>query len=96
MPNYEGSTDEVLAAGGLPRVPSAVVTSSHPWSLLAGKDDVSTWSAWLEAQDRLAALLHARLITNTNSGHVIAIERPQVVVGAIRQVLKRARVLLRR
>ena len=90
VPNYEASTDEVLTAGRLPRVPAAVVTSSHRWSLLAGKHDASTWSAWLEAQDRLAAVLHASRITNTDSGHVIAIERPQVVVGAIREVLNRS------
>lgn len=96
VPNYETSTEEILAAGPLPRVAATVVTSSQPWSLLVGTGEVSTWPAWEEAQDRLAALVHATHITNTHSGHVIAIEQPQVVVGAIDQVLKEGRAPSRR
>jgi len=96
VPNYETSTKEVLAAGPLPRVPATVVTSSQPWSLLVGKGQVSTWPAWEAAQDRLAAQVHATHITNTHSGHVIAIERPQLVAGAIDQVLEEARAPSRR
>jgi pimeloyl-ACP methyl ester carboxylesterase len=89
-PRYQASTDEIRAAGPV-RVPAAVRTASQPWSVLAGTGLPSTWPAWQSAQDRLADLWHATHITRTRSGHVIAIERPQIVVSAIRRVLRQAR-----
>jgi hypothetical protein len=51
----------------------------------------STWPAWLDAQDRLAGDLHARHITDTDSGRGINVEQPQLVSRAIREVIDQAR-----
>jgi len=59
--------------------------------MLAGTGFESTWPAWQSAQDRLTRLLHATHITNTRSGIVIAIQRPQVVISAIRRILAKSR-----
>lgn len=87
--NYEGSVREIEAAPPAPRVPAAVLTSDHPFSFPVGGG--STWPAWLEAQDRLAADLGARHVTHTDSGHYIGGERPGLVVAAVRQVWSKAR-----
>ncbi|MFG2994129.1 hypothetical protein ACGFZK_33365 [Streptomyces sp. NPDC048257] len=68
---------------------AAVLTSDHPWDLGVGGG--STWPAWLAAQRRLAEDLHARHVADTDSGHGIAVERPQPVAQAIRDVVERAR-----
>lgn len=49
-------------------------------------------AAQREAQERLARLLpNARHITNTNSGHEIHKEQPQLVIDAIREVVEAVR-----
>jgi hypothetical protein len=49
-------------------------------------------AAQKEAQERLARLLpKARHITNTNSGHEIHKEQPQLVIDAIREVVEAVR-----
>jgi pimeloyl-ACP methyl ester carboxylesterase len=91
VPNYDASIDEIRAAPPMPHVlPAAVLTSSKPWDLQVGNSG-STWPAWLTAQDRLAGELHASHITDTNSGHGISLEQPQLVANAIRDVVDRAR-----
>ena len=45
----------------------------------------------LEAQTRLAAQLGAKLVTDTNAGHHIYVERPQLVNDAIHEVVDAAR-----
>ncbi len=47
--------------------------------------------AWLQAQDRLATEFGAKHITNTHSGHPIALEQPQLVIDAIRAVVDEVR-----
>jgi hypothetical protein len=48
-----------------------------------------TDTAQKKAQDRLAKLLpNAKHITNTNSGHEIHKEQPQLVIDAIREVVE--------
>ncbi|MFJ7592372.1 alpha/beta fold hydrolase [Streptomyces sp. NPDC097617] len=90
VPDYPAAVREIRAAPAPPDgLPAAVLTSDHPWDLAVGGG--STWPAWLAAQRRLAGDLHARHITDTDSGHGIAVEQPQRVARAIRDVVERAR-----
>lgn len=89
VPDYEPSVETVRAASPAPSVTAVVLTSDKPWDLQVGEGG-STWPAWLAAQDRLAGLLKANHITQTNSGHPIGIEQPQLVVEAIREVVDAA------
>jgi pimeloyl-ACP methyl ester carboxylesterase len=66
-----------------------VLTSDHQFDFGAGGPE--TWPAWLRAQDQLARLLGARHITDTNSGHFIQGEQPQLVIEAIREIVDAAR-----
>lgn len=49
------------------------------------------FQAHLTGQERLTHLLHARQITNTNAGHYIHTEQPQLVIDAIREVVDNVR-----
>lgn len=82
--DYESSIKEINAAAAPPEVPAVVLTSDHPFPFGAGGS--GTWPAWLAAQERLAAELGAERITDTDSGHYIAGERPGLVVSAVRRV----------
>ena len=64
-----------------------VLTSDRPFNFGAGD---GTWAAWLEAADRLAAELGAEHVTKTDSGHLIPIEQPGLVVDTVRSVLASA------
>lgn len=90
VPDYESSVQQVRNRPILQNIPTVVLTSDKPWDLQVGESG-STWSAWLEAQVRLASQLGATHISNTNSGHGIAIEQPQLVVDAIRRVVDASR-----
>jgi hypothetical protein len=87
--DYQPSLDTLRAAPPVGAIPAVVLTSDKPFDFGAGGDE--TWPAWLAAQDRLATLLNAEHITNTNSGHYIAGEQPRLVIDAIRQVVEAAR-----
>jgi pimeloyl-ACP methyl ester carboxylesterase len=82
-----GAIDAVLAAPGVPAVPTVVI--------LADKRNKGTPAALIahihEAGVLLAKHLDAKLITQTNSGHHLQNERPQLVVSAIRHVVDAAR-----
>src|SRR6266513_2155134 len=67
------------------RVPVVLLTSDRRFDFGAG--GAETWPAWRTAQDRLAKLLNAKHVSETNSGHAIQMERPQLVIDAIRQVV---------
>jgi CubicO group peptidase (beta-lactamase class C family)/pimeloyl-ACP methyl ester carboxylesterase len=82
--DYEGSIKEIDAAPAPPQVPAVVLTSDHPFDFGVGAG--ATWPAWLAAQKRLAAELGAEHVTDTDSGHYIAGERPGLVVSAVRRV----------
>ncbi|MFB6617535.1 alpha/beta fold hydrolase [Streptomyces sp. NPDC056367] len=92
VPDYPAAIGEIRAAPPLPKaaVPAVVLTSDHPWDLKVGRTG-STWPAWLAAQGRLAAELHARHVIRTDSGHGIAVEQPALVSQAIREVVDGAR-----
>ncbi len=62
-----------------------MLTSDKRFDFGAGGPE--TWPAWRTAQDRLAKLLNAKHVSDTNSGHAIQMEQPKLVIDAIRQVL---------
>jgi hypothetical protein len=66
-----------------------VFSSDQPWDLHLGGG--STWPAWLKAQGDLAASLHARHISKTDSGHSIQYAQPKLVTDAIRDVVGQVR-----
>ncbi len=90
VPDYESSVQEILNRPALPGIPAVVLTSDKEWDLAVG-DTGSTWGGWLEAQARLANQLGAKHVSKTQSGHGIAVEQPQSVVGAIREVVEASR-----
>ena len=100
------SFDQVRAAPPLRPIPLIVLSADRPWgpqipSMIAeGKlpADVPpdfgyvTDAAQKQVQDRLAKLVpNAKHITNTNSGHEIHKEQPQLVIDAIRAVVDAVR-----
>lgn len=90
VPDYESSIPQVRNNPLQKNKPTIVLTSDKPWDLQVG-DTGSTWPAWLQAQKLLASQLAAVHISNTKSGHGIAIEQPQLVVEAIRKVVEAIR-----
>ena len=75
-----------------PRVsamPVVVLTSDKRFDFGAG--GAETWPAWRTAQDCLAKLLNAKHVSDTNSGHVVQMEQPQLVIDAIREVVEAVR-----
>jgi pimeloyl-ACP methyl ester carboxylesterase len=89
-PDYESSVDQIRAAPPLPAVPAVVLTADKRWDLPLG-DAGPTWDAWLSSQGRLAEVLHAEHVTDTNSSHGIAVEDPKAVVDAVRRVVRATR-----
>lgn len=100
------SFDQVLAAAPLQPMPLIVLSADRPWGpLVPGfiadgllpadiPPDVGTITdrAQKEAQAKLAALVPgAKHVTNTDSGHEIHKEQPQLVIDAIRDVVDAVR-----
>ena len=100
------SFDQVRAAPPLRPLPLVVLSADRPWGpqvpsmIAAGKlpADIPpgfgyvTDAAQKTAQERLAELVpNAKHITNTNSGHEIHKERPQLVIDSIREVIEAVR-----
>lgn len=79
------------AAGPIPELPTIVLTADKPYRTdLLPSDIVDasvTFADWLAGQDLLAPYLHAKHITNTNSGHHVYLYSPQLVIDAIRDVV---------
>jgi D-alanyl-D-alanine carboxypeptidase len=77
---------------GMPQVrpmPGVVLTSDKRFDFGAGGEE--TWPAWRTAQDRLAKLLNAKHVSDTDSGHAIQMEQPRLVIDAIRDVVDAVR-----
>ena len=91
VPDYESSVTHIRNVLLVRIIPSVVLTPDKPWDLRVGTTG-SSFPAWLAAQERLAAQLNARHITQTNSSHGIAVEQPQIVVDAVRDVVDQIRV----
>jgi len=104
--DVDTSFDQLGAAPPLRPVPLVVLSADRPWGpqipamITAGKlpADVPpdfgyvTDTAQKQAQERLARLVpDAKRMTNTNSGHEIHKEQPQLVINAIREVVDAVR-----
>jgi pimeloyl-ACP methyl ester carboxylesterase len=100
------SLKEIRAAPPLRSVPLVVLSADRPWGpqvppmIAAGKlpADIPpdfgyvTDVAQKKAQERLARLVpNEKHITNTNSGHEIHKEQPQLVIDGIREVVEAVR-----
>jgi len=96
------SFDQVRAAPPLHPHPMIVLSADRPWGpqvpsmIAAGTLPANvppdfgyvTDAAQKQAQERLAKLVpNAKHITNTNSGHEIHKEQPQLVIDSIREVV---------
>lgn len=90
VPDYESSLAELAAAPLMPAIPAVVLSSDQEWDL-AVTPGMSTWPAWLEAQDALAGSLHAAHISKTSSGHGIHVEQPALVTEAVLDLVDEAR-----
>jgi pimeloyl-ACP methyl ester carboxylesterase len=101
--DVERSFDQIGAAPPLRPLPLIVLSADRPWgpqipSMIAvGKlpPDIPprfgyvTDAAQKQAQERLAKLVpNAKHIANTNSGHEIQREQPQLVIDAIRAMVE--------
>jgi pimeloyl-ACP methyl ester carboxylesterase len=104
--DVDRSFNQIRTAPALPSVPLVVLSADRPWGpqvppmIAAGKlpADIPqdfgyvTDAAQKKAQEWLANLVpNAKHITNTNSGHEIHKEQPQLVIDAIRQVVAAVR-----
>jgi pimeloyl-ACP methyl ester carboxylesterase len=104
--DVDRSFDEVRGAMPLRPLPLIVLSADRPWgpqisSMIAAGElpahippgfGYVTDEAQKQAQKRLAQLVaNAEHITNTNSGHEIQKEQPQLVIKAIRDVVEAVR-----
>lgn len=94
------SFEQVISAPSVGPIPTVILTADKP---PISANDVASgvlpksvtvefvnalWSAQVAAQAALASIFPgARHTTNTNSGHYIHLEQPQLVVDAIREVV---------
>jgi pimeloyl-ACP methyl ester carboxylesterase len=104
--DVDRSFNQIRAAPPLRSLPLVVLSADRPWGpqvpsmIAAGKlpADIPpdfgyvTDAAQKKAQERLAKLVpNEKRITNTNSGHEIHKEQPQLVIDAIREVVEAVR-----
>ncbi len=101
--DVDRSCDQIRAAPALHPMPIVVLSADQPWGpqvppmIAAGRlaADIPpdfgyvTDVAQKKAQERLAKLVpNEKHVTNTNSGHEIHKEQPQLVIDAIREVVE--------
>ena len=104
--DVDRSLKQIRAAPPLRSIPLVVLSADRPWGpqvpsmIAAGKlpADIPpdfgyvTDVAQKKAQEQLAKLVpNEKHITNTNSGHEIHKEQPQIVISAIRDVVEAVR-----
>jgi pimeloyl-ACP methyl ester carboxylesterase len=104
--DVDRSFNQIRAAPSLRSIPLVVLSADRPWGpqvpsmIAAGKLSADTPpdfgyvtdAAQKKAQERLAKLVpNEKHITNTNSGHEIHKEQPQIVIDAIREVVEAVR-----
>jgi pimeloyl-ACP methyl ester carboxylesterase len=104
--DMDGSFEEARAAAALRPLPLVVLSADRPWGpqipprIDSGALPPDTPpdfgyvidAAQKPAQEELAKLVpNAEHVTNTNSGHDIHIEQPQLVIDAIRRVVDAAK-----
>jgi pimeloyl-ACP methyl ester carboxylesterase len=86
--DYQPSVRALRAAPPVRSIPAVALTSDKCFEFVPGAGGAkATCQAWRAAQDQLAELLNAKHITDTNSGHFIQGEQPQLVIDAIREVV---------
>ena len=83
-PDYPASFAALATTPPLPSMPVAVLTADRPFDYLGIGDATTYWPAWVEAQTRLADSLGATHVTQTDSGHFIGNEHPELVLEQIR------------
>ena len=88
-PDHARTLDLLHSSPRVRPVPVVLLTSDKRFDFGAGGAD--TWLAWRTAQDRLAKLLNAKHVSDTNSGHAIQMEQPQLVINSIREVVDAVR-----
>jgi pimeloyl-ACP methyl ester carboxylesterase len=88
-PDHQHSLKLLHATPRVRTIPVVVLTSDKRFDFGAGGTE--TWQAWRTAQDRLANLLNAKHVADTNSGHAIQMEQPALVIDAIREVVAKVR-----
>jgi pimeloyl-ACP methyl ester carboxylesterase len=92
--DYQPSVRALRAAPPVGKIPAVVLSAEKCRFTFPGEDTAeaeATCSAWLAAQDQLATILNAKHITDTNSGHFIQGEQPQLVIDSVREVVGAAR-----
>ena len=99
VPTFE----QMHMAAAMRQIPAVVLTSDQPYDfralmasgILPSDAPVELgpiiFQAHLNAQKKLARLLSAKHISDTNSGHYIQVEQPQLVIDAIREVVEKIR-----
>jgi hypothetical protein len=89
--DYGSSAPVLRAAPPVRGIPSVVLTSDECFELLPDAGGAERQcQAWREAQDLLAAHLDAEHITDTDSGHPIQAENPELVIASVREVVEAA------
>ncbi|MCU0606390.1 MAG: alpha/beta hydrolase [Candidatus Edwardsbacteria bacterium] len=83
--DFEVVAEDIRAAGPFPDVPVAVITAGKRWVL-----DTRSWrEQWMVFQQELAALSpRGTQVVAENSGHVIQLQQPELIIDAIRQVVE--------
>jgi pimeloyl-ACP methyl ester carboxylesterase len=99
--DFSASIDQVqraLARTTLPAIPIVVLTKDRPFDLspLAGRGVPAGFgekldAAWRRAQQQLAASIAHVPLTVVETSHNVSIERPDVVIDAIRRVVEAVR-----
>ena len=89
--DYRPSVRALRAAPPVRGIPAVVLSSDKCWFVFPDFDAKETCSAWNAAQNQLAAHLDAEHITDTNSGHFIQGENPELVIDSVREVVEAAR-----
>jgi pimeloyl-ACP methyl ester carboxylesterase len=90
------SAEQARAAGGLDNRPLVVLTAGKPGRLFSdpvrareAEEDVQTW---IELQGQLARLsTRGRQVVVKNSSHMIQYDAPEVVIDAVRELVKEVR-----
>jgi pimeloyl-ACP methyl ester carboxylesterase len=88
-PDHARTLDLLHGSPKVRPMPIVVLTSDKRFDFGAGGPE--TWPAWRTAHDRLAKLLNAKHVRDTNSGHAIQMEQPRIVIDSIREVVEAVR-----
>lgn len=95
LPGVADAMTRALDDHPLPRIPLYVISAGLPFDISEADLGFSSgaWQdAWSTAQDQLAMLLpDARHVIAGESGHIVHLQQPDLVIEAIRQVVNAVR-----